>query len=114
MATYNSLSIGSATFIPTAAGYYSADDRGFSDPINQLKINGGRRNQKTGKVTSSVTRFWETESEPGNSDSRALAEVTIIMQAGSGITSSNLDVLLNDLSVLLTPAMVDQIMQGGQ
>jgi hypothetical protein len=114
MSTFSSLVLGPTTFIPTAEGYYSASTRGFSDPVNQVKINGGRKNPKTGKTTSSVTRFWEVETVPGNVASRSLAEVTVIIQAGAGITSTNLDTLIADLSTLLTPAMVDQIMQGGK
>nr|APG77191.1 hypothetical protein [Sanxia levi-like virus 1] len=114
MATFSSLTLGANTYIPTAEGYYSLSTRGFSDPVDQIKIAGGKLNPKTGKVSTSVTRFWETEITVAGVVKRARAEMSIIILTDKGITATNLDVILNDLSVLLTPTNLNQILQGAQ
>lgn len=113
MSTFQSLVIGSNTFIPTAPGYYSLSTRGFSDPRNQIKISGGKFNAKTGRVTAAVSRLWETDTTVAGLPVRSAAEVAIIMTVGRGITATNADVLLSDLNTLLDPARLDQILQGG-
>lgn len=114
MSTFSSLTLGASTYIPTAEGYYSLSTRGFSDPIDQIKILGGKRNPKTGKTSASVTRFWETEATVNGVAKRVRADISVVILVDPGITAANLDVLLNDVSVLLTPTNLNQIMQGAQ
>jgi len=114
MSTFSSLTLGASTYIPTAEGYYSLSTRGFSDPIDQIKIQGGKYNPKTGKTSVSVTRFWETEATVAGVLKRVKADISVVILVDKGITATNLDVLLNDVSVLLTPTNLNQILQGAQ
>jgi len=114
MATFSSLTLGANTYVPVAEGYYSLSTRGFSDPVDLIKIAGGKVNPKTGKVSTSVTRFWETEVTVAGVVKRVRAEISVVILVDKGITATNLDVLLSDVSSLLTPTNLNQILQGAQ
>lgn len=114
MSTFSNFVIGANTFLPTADGYYSLSTRGYADPLNQIKIKGGKRSKDGKTVIASVTRVWQKDATAGVPASRVGAELSLIITVNPGITATEIDSLVGELSTVLTPQNLDQILAGGQ
>lgn len=114
MSTFANFTIGSNTFLPTADGYYSLSSRGYADPLNQIKIKGGKRSKDGKTVIASVTRVWQKDTTAGSPATRVGAELSLIITVNPGVTATEVDSLIGEISTVMTAQNLDQILAGGQ
>lgn len=108
--------IGTSTFVAAGNGRYINSSNVFGGPKDELKIAPGTFNKKANPPSTamSVTRTKEFDVLDANgAPTRHRVTLVNSVTATQGITVEQIDVLEMEHSDLLTPALINQIMNGG-
>lgn len=113
------LMYGEGSYDDVGGGRYISSTLQLGDPRDEIKISGGSllSKAKPPVTSASVTRLVELPVSSNPADPEATLtnrrlNITVNVQAQSGITNAQIDTELDNLVTLLTPQLITRIMQG--
>lgn len=110
---FGPISANAKTFNQSGDGRYMLSTVTFGQPANYFVVKGGSPNKDRSVITAAVSRVLEKDVTVNGVTSRRQAIVqTVITVPLAGYTSTEVDGLLSDNDVFLTPAILDRVMNG--
>lgn len=110
------IAAGPLSYVETSSGRYVLSTLPFGAPRDEFKIVGGSLAKKAKPVvtTAAVSRFWEKERAQGVStfEPRPRCLLSLNLQVSDGVSADEVSDSIDELRLLLTPALLMQIMNG--
>lgn len=109
---FNSITIGSVTFVQTGPGLYQNNTVQFGQPDDLIKIIPGRQTQKNGPTLSTVSRIWQKDIAVGGVTTRQKMTVSLQFSVPVGFTTAEADAMASEISTFITAATLNRILMG--
>jgi len=108
------LVIGSTTYIDAGNGRYIDSAQQLGGLRNEIKISGGSLAKRANPpvVNASVSRLQEKSVTINGISSTKRGQATVTFSVEPGYTAADIDVLLSDLSTLITASNLNLILNG--
>lgn len=110
---YGNLTVGAKEYGERMPGVYALSTLTFADPVDEIRLRQGSV-RKDGQRTVGATRVHEKEVQATNGLVRkaAAVSVSITIPNDGTFTSTEIDTMLEDLSIVLTPQRISEMLQG--
>lgn len=109
---FNSIVIGSKTYVSVGLGEYSLSTLTFGQPMDRFKISPAKTAGKNGPVAFSVTRVMEKDVTVGSDTVRKRLTATCQISAPVGFLANEVAWLIDDLDAFLYQANIDRLLLG--